>query len=470
MKMHNLKKRTAICFTLLLILLIAMAIVVDAVFGNSFFNFVVIFEYVSLCGLMIIYLYRLLDDKEETKSIVRKKVRIFMLINNIIAVLWTYYILALAPSIMRKAIAETGTIEGIIMIVMSLSFGAVVAVTNAAIYLVMVKGYSIPVVANISNENLIRDRFDKKYKDKTPEKVIAGYVRILMVIYIIVIVVALNVGALYAGTGSPLYKLMTDDFDAGFNVCSITLVFIVVSLASIVCGILVKILNVLSETMGQRTETICRMLGGLIKVIIAVYTVFTCMQIVGIDTGALFASAGVASVIIGLGSQELIKDTIAGLFIIFEGEYRVGDYVTVDNFRGEVIEIGVRTTKIREDTDNIMIINNSEIRKVVNMTRMSSYICCDVSVGYDVKLEEVEDKIKPNLHIIEDNLPELTGPVTYADVMRLADSSVVIRIQSRCRENDKTVLQRRFNREVLLLFENQGIEIPYSQVVVHNER
>ena len=71
--------------------------------------------------------------------------------------------------------------------------------------------------------------------------------------------------------------------------------------------------------------------------------------------------------IVGLGAQSLIKDIIAGIFIVFEGEFRVGDIVTIKEFRGTVLDIGLRTTKIMGMDGNIKIYNNSEISGITNV-------------------------------------------------------------------------------------------------------
>ena len=79
--------------------------------------------------------------------------------------------------------------------------------------------------------------------------------------------------------------------------------------------------------------------------------------------------AGVLALIIGLGSQSLVADILAGIFIVFEGEFQVGDIVIIDGWRGEVKEIGIRTTKLVDVGGNIKIVNNSEIKTIINQTQ-----------------------------------------------------------------------------------------------------
>ena len=104
---------------------------------------------------------------------------------------------------------------------------------------------------------------------------------------------------------------------------------------------------------------------------------YYCFALFGVDTATLLASAGILSIAISLGAKDMVGDILAGLFIIFEGEFRVGDIVMIGDWRGTVLEIGVRTTKIEDGSKNIKIIRNSNVTDVINMTKRSSYAFCD---------------------------------------------------------------------------------------------
>ena len=104
---------------------------------------------------------------------------------------------------------------------------------------------------------------------------------------------------------------------------------------------------------------------------------YYCFALFGVDTATLLVSAGILSIAISLGAKDMVGDILAGLFIIFEGEFRVGDIVMIGDWRGTVLEIGVRTTKIEDGSKNIKIIRNSNVTDVINMTKRSSYAFCD---------------------------------------------------------------------------------------------
>lgn len=135
--------------------------------------------------------------------------------------------------------------------------------------------------------------------------------------------------------------------------------------------------------------------------------VYYCLMLVGVDTTTLLASAGILSIAISFGAKELVSDILSGLFIIFEGEFRVGDIIMVGDWRGTVVEIGVRTTKVEDGSKNIKVIRNSDISNVINMTKETSYASCDVGIEYGESLERVENILAKELPNIRKRLPAI---------------------------------------------------------------
>ena len=231
--------------------------------------------------------------------------------------------------------------------------------------------------------------------------------------------------------------------------------------------ILRKILIQLATTFGTRGETICRLLISFLKYISIFGMLFFCLSLFGVNTNTLLASAGILSLVIGLGAQDLIKDILSGLFIIFEGEFRVGDIVMIGSYRGTVVEIGVRTTKIQDAGANIKIISNSDVSDVINMTKQYSFAFCDVGIEYGESLERVESILAKEFPNIKKRLPAIHDGPFYKGVVSLGDNSVNIRIMAQCHESDRVQLERDLNREMKILFDKHNINIPFPQVVIN---
>ena len=217
----------------------------------------------------------------------------------------------------------------------------------------------------------------------------------------------------------------------------------------------------------KKALTISILIANFLKWVIAIVALFLILGAWGADTTMMLASAGVVTLIIGLGSQALVADILAGVFIVFEGDFQVGDIIIVDGWRGEVISIGIRTTRLKDAGGNIKIVNNSEIRSLINQTQELSIAKSYVSISYDARVEQVEAVIADNLEKMGKNIPGLVEGPFYKGVSELGESGVVLLIVAKCKEGDIYQVERDLNRQIKIVFDDNGIEIPFNQIVVH---
>lgn len=271
-----------------------------------------------------------------------------------------------------------------------------------------------------------------------------------------------------AFTRTSVFRYVLDGtWSRGVNVFAVTASVMILCVVCVVSMLLRTILKFLSRSMSARGETVIRLVNNLVKYVSVIVALYFCFAMFGVDTATLLASAGILSLVIGLGAQDLVKDIVAGLFIIFEGEFRVGDIVTISDWRGTVVEIGVRTTKIEEPGKNIKIINNSAISNVINMTRKESFASCDIGIEYGESLERVEAILAQELPNVRKHLPKITDGPFYKGVSALGDSSVVIKVVAQCAEGDRVQMGRDLNREMKLIFDKYKINVPFPQVVLN---
>ena len=218
---------------------------------------------------------------------------------------------------------------------------------------------------------------------------------------------------------------------------------------------------------GKKAKTISRLVVSFLKWVIGLCAVFFTMDAWGADTTTMLASAGVLTLIIGLGSQSLVADILAGIFIVFEGEFQVGDIVIIDGWRGEVKEIGIRTTKLIDAGGNIKIVNNSEIKTIINQTQELSLAKAYVAVSYGARIEKIEAVIADNIANIKEKIPAIVEGPFYKGVSELGESGVTLLFVAKCAEDDIYQVQRDLNREIKIMFDDNDIEIPFNQLVVH---
>lgn len=156
----------------------------------------------------------------------------------------------------------------------------------------------------------------------------------------------------------------------------------------------------------------------------------------------------------------------SGLFIIFERQFEVGDYIEVAGHEGIVKEISLRITKIENLEGDTVILNNSDIRSTINSSSGFSPAVCDISISYSADLEKVEKIIFDNLEDIKEKIPAIKGGIYYKGVQTLGESSVVLRVIGMVEETDKRQTARNLNRELKILFDKHNIEIPFNQLVI----
>ena len=218
-----------------------------------------------------------------------------------------------------------------------------------------------------------------------------------------------------------------------------------------------------------RARTITTMFTGGLKYLAVIAGVVWGLRILGVDTTAILAGIGIIGLILGFGAQSLIEDVITGLFIIFEGKYSIGDIIVLDDFRGIVRDIGVRTTTIEDAGYNLKVVNNSDIRNFQNRSRNTSLAVCLCSVAYETDLRALEKMLSenlPDMYLARKDL--YLGAPRYLGVHELGDSGVVLKFVADVKEEDIFAAQRALNRDIRVLFADKGVEIPFPQVVVHD--
>ena len=217
----------------------------------------------------------------------------------------------------------------------------------------------------------------------------------------------------------------------------------------------------------NRTKTIVTLLDGLVKYGSAIAIIIFVLKACGVDTEALIASVGVLTLIVGLGAQTLIADIIAGIFIIFEDEFHNGEIISIDSFRGEVLEIGIRSTKLLDAAGNIKIVNHSNITNVVNLSRELSLAVVDCDFPYDVPIEYIEGLFLKNFEGIKERITTIVEGPYYKGVTMYKDSNVTVKIVATCKEEDRFQVQRDLLREYRGILVKEGIDIAYPQVVIN---
>ena len=286
----------------------------------------------------------------------------------------------------------------------------------------------------------------------------------------LIIALVLFVGLGFAGKAMKAFDSFTQLFDEiKFNPSLIITILIMFALMACVNYVLQLLFSLLSGKSG-RTGTLATVFSSLIKYLTVLIAICWMLKILGLDITTIFAGVGIMALILGFGAESLVADVVTGIFILFENQYNVGDIIEVDGFRGTVEKIGIRTISIKDTGSNIKIINNSDIKNLVNRSDQASVAVSLVGISYSTDLRKVDEIMPKILERIKKSNPDVfVGDVKYLGVEDLAESSVNLKFVAEVKEKDIFNGRRLLNKEIKNSFDDEGIVIAFPQIDIHNK-
>lgn len=220
----------------------------------------------------------------------------------------------------------------------------------------------------------------------------------------------------------------------------------------------------------RREQTLSKLLKNVLIYLITFVVIVMVLETLGVPVSTLIAGAGVAGLAIGFGAQSLVKDIISGFFIIFEDQFSVGDYITIDGLEGTVEEIGFRTTKLAGWTGEQYVLPNGSINFVTNYSIHNGLSVVEINVPYENDIPQVEQLLEeiitnlPNRYDIFISPPEIHG------VTNLELSNFVIRVIAETLPSNQWAGERIIRKEVKEQLFNHGIQIPSPRIVVYSRQ
>lgn len=252
------------------------------------------------------------------------------------------------------------------------------------------------------------------------------------------------------------------------NMTSLLKLVIMVLVILLAANIIIFVLGCIKPR-SHRGGSILSLLASLVKYVAGIIIVCQSLSLLGVNVGTIIASVGVLALVVGFSAESLIADVVIGAFMLLENQYNVGDIVEVNGFRGVVTSIGIRTTCITDSGDNVKIINNSEMKNILNRSDNFSKSVCDIAIPYETDLEKFEEKLPGLLkEIYEKHEDVFKGMPVYLGVQALEESDVLLRFVAPVTEKNVFAANRILNHDLLLGFRKLGVECPFPQVDVHN--
>ena len=224
----------------------------------------------------------------------------------------------------------------------------------------------------------------------------------------------------------------------------------------------------------QREATLNSAIGTTLQIGILIIAGIMLLGEVGLDIGPLLAGAGIAGVALGFGAQSLVKDILAGIFIIIENQYRVDDVVQINQGVAGVVErITLRQTVLRDLDGMVHHIPNGNIDIATNLTMEYSNVNMNIGVSYNTDIEQVEKIINRVGHELANDLDWQSRIIEAPQFLRVddfADSAIIIKILGRTQPIKQWEVAGELRKRLKIAFDKAGIEIPFPQMTIHQPK
>lgn len=232
-----------------------------------------------------------------------------------------------------------------------------------------------------------------------------------------------------------------------------------------------KLLDKVTDNESKKNYYTLRQLGiYVIDAIIILFFVTNILANFGIDTKAILATAGVLGVAVGFGGKKIVEDVFTGLSIILTGQLRVGDYVTVNSSTGTVEKLTLTMCVIRAFNGDVHYLRNGQIDTVINQTKDFSYPLFNLGVAYKTDVTHVMRVLRElgkELKESQEYGKYILSDIEVFGLNEFQDSAIVIQFRIKTTPQEQWAVKRKLNQMIKERFEQEGIEIPFPQLVVN---
>lgn len=219
----------------------------------------------------------------------------------------------------------------------------------------------------------------------------------------------------------------------------------------------------------RRVATIERLtvrVGGTLLTIIAMLMI---LRLFGLDIGPAVAGLGVVGIAVGLGAQTLVKDWLAGIFIVLENQFSAGDVVSIAGVDGTVEDFSLRRTTLRDLDGTVHSVPNGQIAVASNHTRVWARVNLDIAVAYDADTERataIIDEVGAGLAEDPAWRDRLIEPPTVVRINALGEAGLTLKVLGQVQAAEQWAVAGELRKRILAAFSREGIEMPYPRRVM----
>ncbi len=219
----------------------------------------------------------------------------------------------------------------------------------------------------------------------------------------------------------------------------------------------------------NRAKTLGGLLKSALRYTVLIVVLLMVLEIVGIDTKALMGGAAILGVAVGFGAQNLVRDVITGFFIIYEGQYDVGDYVVASGLSGIVEEVGLRTTRLRDWSGDVHVIPNGLVDKTTNRSRADSRVLFDVSIPHERDARRAMSVMQEACDSLARSNRKITQGPKVLGIVRFDASGIAISVWARTLPLEHWEVERDLRLLLKESLDKEGIRVTYPGMVIYQK-
>lgn len=275
-------------------------------------------------------------------------------------------------------------------------------------------------------------------------------------------------------------KIITDIvnwllYDFTYILISLVVVIVLIWLLNAISRNLEKVIlkrsdALLDKEAQKRVKTLMSIGRGIMRLILWAIFALILLKRIGIEIGPIIASAGIAGIAIGFGAQELIRDFLAGFFVLLDNQIRTDDIVVINGTTGVVEKIELRTIRLRDHSGVVHIFQHGKVNTLSNMTKEWSALVFEIGVAYK---EDVDTVIAIMKSVGEDLEKDsrfsgnILEPISILGVEQFANNSIQLKVRIKTQTGEQWQTRREYMRRLKYAFDKKGIEIPFPRTTLY---
>ncbi len=208
----------------------------------------------------------------------------------------------------------------------------------------------------------------------------------------------------------------------------------------------------------KKVKTIKSLLNNLLKYLIGFITISAILSVYGVDITSLLAGVGIVGIVIGFSLQDTLKDILAGISIITENQYGVGDIIEISKYKGEVIFLGLKTTRLKSPKGDVKIISNRNITELINYSISDSMAVVKVTIKSSKKTEEIENLLETKTKEMNNKINNLKSEIRVFNDTKSEKESYAYIFEANVSTNKENQVEKDLIKHIKISLEKEDIE------------